>query len=384
MSRAGNRRRGQPLVFYALLLLGWTGLRVLTWESPLPQRLVSLAEAAAPVKAIVPHDTDPAETVAAPVAAPETGPDSGSGRNDWRIAPPLERELAPLLESAVVAAVRPVADPEFAEGRVAAAHQLMWLAAMAQLPVPRSLAESASAAAQPALRSPLAEASGRPTRRWSLDSWIFLREGSGGTARTAGLRPVYGASQEGAVVRYRLAEADGHLPSLYARFARALAGSRDTDLAAGVEARPIPALPLALHAELRATRHDGRTDWRPSAFATGGVHMDLPGRIQLRGYGQAGYVGGGFATAFADGQLVADREVAIFDLTRSKRAGLRLGAGVWGGSQKGSERLDVGPSANLTVPVADAPVRLSLDYRIRAAGDAEPGSGVALTLSTGF
>ena len=94
--------------------------------------------------------------------------------------------------------------------------------------------------------------------------------------------------------------------------------------------------------------------------------------------------GGDFATAFADGQLVADRALANFDLTRSKRAGIRLGAGVWGGAQKGSERLDIGPSANILVPVADAPVRLSLDYRIRAAGDAEPGSGVALTLSTGF
>jgi len=383
MSRASERRRGQPLVFYALLLVGWAGLRVLTWESPLPPRLAGLAEAAAPGGAPIASKGEPATRAAPEFAQGAASPDVPV-HDGWSIAAPLERELAPPLVPAVSADVPSAADPEFAEGRVAAAHQLMWLAAMAQLPMPRALAERVPATPQPALRTPLEGAKRQPVRRWSLDSWIFLREGSGGTARTAGLRPVYGASQEGAVVRYRLAQAGGSQPSLYARFARALAGPRETDFAAGVQAKPIAALPLTLHAEMRATRRDGRTDWRPSAFATGGVHMDLPGRIQLRGYGQAGYVGGDFATAFADGQLVADRALANFDLTRSKRAGIRLGAGVWGGAQKGSERLDIGPSANILVPVANAPVRLSLDYRIRAAGDAEPGSGVALTLSTGF
>jgi hypothetical protein len=34
--------------------------------------------------------------------------------------------------------------------------------------------------------------------------------------------------------------------------------------------------------------------------------------------------------------------------------------------------------------IADTPARLSVDWRQRIAGDAEPGSGLAVTLSTRF
>jgi len=46
--------------------------------------------------------------------------------------------------------------------------------------------------------------------------------------------------------------------------------------------------------------------------------------------------------------------------------------------------LDVGPSASLDLKIGAALARVSMDYRLRVAGDAEPGSGVAITLSTGF
>ena len=110
----------------------------------------------------------------------------------------------------------------------------------------------------------------------------------------------------------------------------------------------------------------------------------VPLGFQVRGYAQAGWVGGDYATAFVDGQIVADREVAAFDLGKTRDGSLRVGGGAWGGAQRNAERLDAGPSASLVVPVADAPVRLSVDYRFRILGDAEPDSGVAVTLSTGF
>ena len=57
------------------------------------------------------------------------------------------------------------------------------------------------------------------------------------------------------------------------------------------------------------------------------------------------------------------------------------GFGVWGGAQKGLNRLDVGPrvSARLT-----RNIRLSLDYRYRAFGNAQPGSGFAVALGSDF
>jgi hypothetical protein len=108
--------------------------------------------------------------------------------------------------------------------------------------------------------------------------------------------------------------------------------------------------------------------------------VDLPLRARAEFYGQAGYVGGNFASAFADGQVRVDRRVLQLG-----RGELRAGGGAWGGAQKGASRLDVGPTATLGMPVGDsAGARLGLDWRFRVAGNATPTSGPALTLSAGF
>ena len=119
---------------------------------------------------------------------------------------------------------------------------------------------------------------------------------------------------------------------------------------------------------------------RPSVFATTGLFADHSDSGMItRGYAQAGFVGGKAATAFADGQIGAERRVARFDL-----GDVAVGAGAWGGVQRGAGRLDIGPSASLALQLGEAPARLSADYRFRVAGDALPGSGAALTLSAGF
>lgn len=65
-------------------------------------------------------------------------------------------------------------------------------------------------------------------------------------------------------------------------------------------------------------------------------------------------------------------------------AEVTAGAGVWGGAQEGSSRLDVGPSAAVSFRLGQARARLAADYRFRVAGEAAPASGPALTLSAGF
>jgi hypothetical protein len=62
----------------------------------------------------------------------------------------------------------------------------------------------------------------------------------------------------------------------------------------------------------------------------------------------------------------------------------RLGAGAWGGAQPGAARLDLGPQAALSLPVAGRAVTIAADWRLRVAGDAEPGSGPTLTVATDF
>ncbi len=263
----------------------------------------------------------------------------------------------------------------------AAGHQLMWMAALSRLPLPAGFG-----IAQPAMKAaPVpfypADASRDGSRRWSADGWLLLRGGSGGSLAAGGAPATLGASQAGAVVRYRLSQASQHRPQIYARLSSALNRPADREAAVGLSARPVPKLPLRALAELRLSDQSGGTHLRPAALVHTELQpVDLPHRTRAEFYGQAGYVGGRNATAFADGQARLDRHVADIG-----KAELRLGAGAWAGAQKGAARLDAGPSATLGVPVGQGgAARLGLDWRLRVAGDAEPGSGVALTLTAGF
>ena len=101
--------------------------------------------------------------------------------------------------------------------------------------------------------------------------------------------------------------------------------------------------------------------------------------FRLEAYGQAGVIRRTDAEAYADGALRVAHPIAKIGAAR-----IDLGAGAWGGAQRGAARLDVGPSVAVTVSLAKHPVRLTLDWRERVAGSARPGSGPALTLGTDF
>ena len=96
-------------------------------------------------------------------------------------------------------------------------------------------------------------------------------------------------------------------------------------------------------------------------------------------YVQAGWVGGREATVFVDGQARVDKAVATLGT-----AELRIGAGTWGGAQKGASRLDLGPALRLDLPIGAINTRLGVDYRVRVAGSAAPGTGIGVTFSAGF
>ena len=57
------------------------------------------------------------------------------------------------------------------------------------------------------------------------------------------------------------------------------------------------------------------------------------------------------------------------------------GFGVWGGAQPGIYRLDAGPRVTMQVRKN---IRMHLDYRQKIAGNAQPGSGPAITLAADF
>ena len=214
--------------------------------------------------------------------------------------------------------------------------------------------------------------------RLSADAWLMARQDA--TSSVVSGRPSYGRSQAGGVVRYRLAPSSPHGPQAYLRASSALQGALEQDLVAGLSARPVPGAPLRFAAEARVTETGMGIELRPAVVAvTEFPPLGLPRGIRVEAYVQGGYVAGRFATAFVDGQGRVERPVA-----RLGETGIAAGAGVWGGAQKGAARLDVGPTAAISFRLGEARGRVAADYRFRLAGDAEPRSGPAVTLSAGF
>lgn len=219
-------------------------------------------------------------------------------------------------------------------------------------------------------------------RRWSADAWAMLRRDSDDAPASAGALPAsYGASQSGAVLRYRLWLADPHRTSVYMRTTTTLGTVRQTDAALGVSGRPVPSIPIVAAGEVRLTEGYGPRLVRPVAMAVTELPpFALPAGFRGEAYLQAGYVGGKWATPFADGQMRAE-----YGLWSKGNYAARIGGGTWGGAQKGAARLDVGPAASVALPLGRGVFgRVSADWRFRVAGDAHPGSGPAVTLSAGF
>jgi hypothetical protein len=207
--------------------------------------------------------------------------------------------------------------------------------------------------------------------RWSVSAWLFERQGHG----AAGLAPggTLGGNQAGARAAYRLAGGPGRGLSLSLRLYAPLDDKRAAEAALGLDWKPLRALPLSLLVERRARLgRDGRSAFGLTAY--GGVDDAALGPLRLSFYGQAGAVGARRRDLFADGAARLTLKVGR----------LRAGAGAWAAAQPGVARLDVGPHVDLTLPLANGFATLAADWRLRVAGGAHPGSGPAITLSTGF
>lgn len=218
--------------------------------------------------------------------------------------------------------------------------------------------------------------------RWTMDSWVLLRGGTGAVAQAPGAAS-YGGSQAGAVLRFRPggAAADGYA---YVRTSAAIkAPGGDRELAAGIGLRPKRAVPLRLLAEARLQDSGvGPAHIRPVvSMVTELPWRELPAGFRGEAYGQAGYAAGRDATAFFDVQALVDRAV----VQGTGMPEVRVGAGLWAGGQKGAARMDVGPRVSIPLHLgAAAAARIAVDWRFRVAGNARPPSGPALTIATSF
>ncbi len=375
-----------------LLIGGWCGARVMWWDDPFAPGHAAAAAAPAPAHAVaapgppylfaaIAWGPPPIDVAIARAIAFEqsrmieaAGPGAGEGRG-WALSPRPPRSLRPA--------------SAFIPARPAAAVQLPGLAGSSQWRMSAGSGAEADRAASDAPAPFLPPAAPRPVAaapgRWSLDAWAFWRQGSSAAPVSQGRVPVYGASQVGAVLQYRIAPASGHDPRLYARAYRALVPRGESEGALGASLRPLPRLPLRVAGEVRYTDAAAFSRFRPAAYAVTEIPpLRLPYGAEADVYAQGGWVGGPGATPFADAQANVTRELPLVARLTDERLRLSLGAGAWGGAQKDAQRADVGPTLRLDTRIGKVPARISVDWRLRVAGDAAPGSGVAVTVAAGF
>ena len=159
----------------------------------------------------------------------------------------------------------------------------------------------------------------------------------------------------------------------------------ENEAALGASLRPLARVPLRVAGEVRYTDAAFFNAFRPAGYAvTEFPPLRLPFGTEGEFYAQGGWVGGPGATPFADAQASVTRELPWAARLTDDRLRLRFGAGAWGGAQKDAQRADVGPTLRLDTRLGKVPARISVDWRLRVAGDAAPGSGVAVTVATGF
>ncbi len=211
------------------------------------------------------------------------------------------------------------------------------------------------------------------TRRWSGDAYALARDaGPAGPAAS----PVLGGGQSGASLAWSIDPLARRPIAIVGRVNAANSDRESTQAAIGLRWRPLKGISLSAE-RLVAIGADARNDWtlRLAAGAEGRSHG-----VRWSGYGEAGLLGNG--DVYAGGQARA-----LLPLARIGKGDVSAGLGNWASIQTGfitSGRVDIGPSIAARTTIGRIGVDIAADWRFRVAGNAEPGSGPALTLSTSF
>lgn len=353
---------GRPLRFFLLLSLGWIALRAFNYEGRTPAspaeepasvpqspmtpfaqsanlgKAASLGQnftAAAPL--LLPPLHDAPRLVIAPPAAPRPQPEAGG------------LDLMQFIQFAIGFANRRYARDEYDLATFAPT------AAPSPMPVPPFLTQSS------------------PSERWRASSWVLWRDGGGSPNAVSVGR--LGGSQAGVRVDYALSDSKTSRLAAYARMTSALQRPAAPEAAAGVSYQPSRQIPISFAAERRiALGHGARN--ANAVMAVGGFGPEpIGGGLMAEAYAQAGVVGFRRADLFVDGKM---------SVLKPAGDSIRWGGAMSGGAQPGVNRLDVGPELQWRLPLAGSNARLSLEWRHRIAGQAEPGSGLTLTLGADF
>jgi hypothetical protein len=357
------------LRFLAIAVIGWAGVRAATLGT-LPGAEIFKIERgeAKPPPPIVATQFPPIDPIAPSPTYPSQVPyfvgPQGIPIQFQPVPVPVYYSPAPASQPAQLTPILPTPAPHFYAP----------VPALDEWPLSRIAAASTAARQStvivPAQSTPAAFRTSA-IDRVQLSAWALLRGRQGQILGTPSLAPggTLGGSQAGARLFYNFDR----------RIAATLRSSSDVgrrggEVAAGIRVHPAPSIPIWLTAERRQRLGSGGSGRNAFAvFAEGGVYQkSMPWRFELDAYLQAGIVGLHRRDGFVDGGLTFSRPVY-----RQFSGGF----GVWGAAQPGVYRIDAGP--RVTMKVRNN-MKVHVDWRQRVAGNAEPGSGPAVTLAGDF
>jgi hypothetical protein len=360
------------LRFLALAVIGWTGVRAATLGVLPGAEIFRIDPSEAKAPPLVPTQFPAIEPI------PAAGSDSASP--DFTRAALTYGEAAPS-----GFAGRPIdyyAVPAPASPPTPVANSLREPRTQFYSPIPvldewplSRLASMASPPLQSTVVTPAQSLPGQIKRggidRVQLTAWALLRAQQAGIAGTQSLANggSLGASQAGARLTYNFTR------QIAATLRTSSAvGRRGGEVAAGMRIQPVRGIPLWIDAERRQRvgRYGGGRNAFALFFEAGVYGRPMPLHFLLDGYLQGGVVGLRRRDGFIDGALT---------LTRPVYKQFSAGVGVWGGAQPGVYRVDAGPRVTMRVRNN---LRVHFDWRQHLAGNAQPGSGPAVTLAGDF
>ena len=354
--------RGRPFAYVALTLSIWVGARVIISGNGDSATAVFLQpEAALPVAPLEP-------ATGARIATVSNNHEKRSGKRPGRR---LFRHPV-LTNSGLPPAQDPWQDGSRPPG-------LSILALVASRDEPQSAGRDTPPSKALALMGEAGppEMRSRATPDWGGEVYAYsFWRASNGSGSALAPDAQYGGSQSGIIGTIDPFGAPDQGLRLLARGSTTPDGN-EREVALGLRWRPGRDWPLKFSAErrFRANAPD-----QFAAYLAGGVDaLPLSGRWSLDAFGQAGYVTGQSGGGFFDAQARA-----MHPLAQISNIPLSAGIGTWAGGQKDTSRVDVGPTVAAKVDTGPTNFLIQLDWRLRAAGNAEPKNGLAVTVSTGF
>jgi hypothetical protein len=149
------------------------------------------------------------------------------------------------------------------------------------------------------------------------------------------------------------------------------------EIGAGLNWRPISALPVSVAVEARLRANSNRK--LVAYFVIAPKPLKLTPILSLNTYAQLGSFSGKNAVQFFDANARVD--LTLFSRPHTKIVvGPMLSANI----QNSKHRVEFGPSISADIGLGKTNFRLSADYRLQAAGDEARSAGPTFTVSTSF